>query len=60
MPPVPDDRSGPTVPLVRLLLRGLASGPTAYPWQAHARGLVAHLVLGATTDAVLGAADRIR
>jgi hypothetical protein len=30
-----------------------ASGPTAYPWQAHARGFVAHLILGATTDAVL-------
>ena len=38
---------------------GLASGPTAYPWQAHARGLAEHLVLGAATDAVLGAADRI-
>ncbi len=24
-------------------LLGLASGPTEYPWQAHARGLVAHL-----------------
>lgn len=32
---------------------GYASGPTAYPWQAHARGLVAHLLLGTTTDAVL-------
>ncbi len=38
---------------------GLASGPAAYPWQAHARGLAAHLVLGAATDAVLGAADRL-
>ena len=32
---------------------GFASGPFSYPWQAHARGLLAHLVLGATTDAVL-------
>ncbi|MDP9357199.1 MAG: DUF1440 domain-containing protein [Chloroflexota bacterium] len=40
-------------------LLGLASGPTAYPWQAHARGLVAHLVLGASTDAALDALDRI-
>ena len=38
---------------------GLAGGPAAYPWQAHARGLVAHLVLGAATDAALDALDRI-
>jgi hypothetical protein len=37
---------------------GLASGPTAYPWQAHGRGLVSHLVLGAVTDAALDALDR--
>lgn len=30
---------------------GLARGPFAYLWQAHARGLVAHLVLGVVTDA---------
>jgi hypothetical protein len=34
-------------------LLGYASGPTAYPWQAHIRGFVAHLILGATTDTVL-------
>ena len=34
-------------------LIGVASGPTAYPWQAHARGLVSHLVLGIVTDASL-------
>ena len=34
-------------------LLGLASGPAAYPWQAHARGLVAHLALGVATDMVL-------
>ena len=38
---------------------GLASGPTAYPWQAHARGLVAHLVLGVATDAVLDVFEHI-
>jgi hypothetical protein len=37
---------------------GLAAGPTAYPWQAHARGLTAHLVLGIATDAVLDLLDR--
>lgn len=34
-------------------LMGIASGPRAYPWQAHARGLAGHLALGATTDASL-------
>ncbi len=38
---------------------GLASGPTQYPWQAHARGLVGHLVLGAATDTVLDVLDRV-
>ena len=40
-------------------LLGLASGPTAYPWQAHARGLVSHLVLGAITDTVIDVLDRV-
>lgn len=39
---------------------GLASRPAAYPWQAHARGLVSHLVLGAVTDTVLEVLDRDR
>lgn len=39
-------------------LLGLGSGPRAYPWQAHARGLATHLVLGAVTDGVLNALDR--
>jgi hypothetical protein len=39
---------------------GLASGPTHYPWQAHARGLVGHLVLGAATDTVLDVLDRVK
>ena len=41
-------------------LTGIASGPGRYPWQAHARGLVAHLVLGITTEALLRASDHIR
>ena len=32
---------------------GYASGPFAYPWQAHARGFMAHLILGVTTDVAL-------
>lgn len=39
---------------------GLASGPSHYPWQAHARGLVSHMVLGAATDTVLGVLDQRR
>ena len=38
---------------------GLASGPGAYPIQAHARGLAGHLLLGAVTDAVLEVLDDI-
>lgn len=34
---------------------GFAAGPSDYPWQAHARGLVAHLIYGVVTDAVLRA-----
>ncbi len=33
-------------------LLGLTSGPTRYPWQTHARGLIGHLVLGGVTDTV--------
>ena len=32
---------------------GLAGPPDAYPVETHARGLVGHLALGVTTDAVL-------
>lgn len=32
---------------------GLSASPGRYPWQAHARGLVAHLVYGIVTDTVL-------
>jgi uncharacterized membrane protein YagU involved in acid resistance len=34
---------------------GLTPGPTAFPWQAHARGLAGHLTFGAVADAALGA-----
>lgn len=32
---------------------GYASGPTAYPWQAHARGFFAHIILGTATDTAI-------
>lgn len=32
---------------------GFSAKPREYPWQAHARGLVAHLVYGVVTDTVL-------
>lgn len=38
---------------------GIASGPRAYPWQAHARGLAGHLALGATTDASLKLINKV-
>ena len=38
-------------------LLGLAAPPQAYPWQDHARSLVAHLVLGAVAEGVLRALD---
>lgn len=34
---------------------GLAAKPGDYPWQAHARGLVAHLVYGFVTDLAFSA-----
>ena len=39
-------------------LAGLSSGPMAYPWQAHARGLAGHLTVGLITDATLNLLDR--
>jgi uncharacterized membrane protein YagU involved in acid resistance len=36
-------------------ISGLSARPSEYPWQAHARGLVAHLVYGVTMNAVFGA-----
>lgn len=40
-----------------LPLIGVASRPTKYPLETHWRGLVGHVVVGAMTDAVLGALD---
>lgn len=37
----------------------LTPGPTAFPWQTHARGLAGHLVFGLVTETILDAADRI-
>ena len=37
---------------------GFASGGAAYPWQAHARGFFAHLILGTATDVVIGVLDK--
>ncbi len=32
---------------------GSAARPTQYPWQAHARGLISHLILGMVADTIL-------
>ncbi len=37
---------------------GLGAKPQDYPWQAHARGLVSHLVYGVVTEMVLDFMDR--
>ncbi len=37
---------------------GLTPGPTAFPWQTHARGLAAHLVFGLVADTVLELMER--
>lgn len=37
---------------------GLSAKPREYPWQAHARGIAAHLVYGVVLDSVLRLADR--
>ncbi len=39
---------------------GLTKGPLAFPWQAHARGLIGHLTFGLVTEAVFAASDRIK
>jgi len=36
-------------------LSGLGAKPSAYPWQAHARGLIAHVVYGVATELILNA-----
>jgi hypothetical protein len=40
-------------------LLGTSGGPTEYPMEAHVRGLVGHLVLGAATHASLKVMDRV-
>lgn len=36
---------------------GLGARPTEYPWQAHARGLIAHLVYGAVLEGTMRLLD---
>ena len=38
---------------------GLTPGPTAFPWQTHARGLAGHLVFGLAADTALRITDRV-
>lgn len=38
-------------------LLGLASGPTAYPWQAHARGVITHMIVGVGTEVGMDVLD---
>ncbi len=38
-------------------LLGIAGPPGAYPWQAHVRGLIGHVVLGMVTEATLNAIE---
>ena len=37
---------------------GFTPGPTAFPWQTHARGLGGHLVFGLALEVLLGGIDR--
>ena len=41
-------------------LTGLSARPNDYPWQAHARGFIAHAVYGLTLDTILNLADGLR
>ena len=41
-------------------ISGLSANPNEYPWQAHARGFVAHAVYGLVLDTVLEIADGLR
>lgn len=38
---------------------GLTPGPTAFPWQTHARGLAGHVVFGLVAETTLQLADRV-
>lgn len=41
-------------------LLGTSGSPRQYPWQAHARGLVGHLVYGAALEGALALLDRVK
>ena len=43
--------------LLAARLLGIAGPQGEYPWQAHARGLIGHLVLGMVTEATLNAIE---
>ncbi|MFW6078960.1 MAG: DUF1440 domain-containing protein [Gemmatimonadota bacterium] len=38
---------------------GLTSGPLAFPWQTHARGLAGHLAYGLAAEGALDVMDRV-
>ena len=38
---------------------GLTPGPTAFPWQAHARGLAGHVAYGVAAETALDLTDQI-
>src|SRR5262245_29599260 len=40
-------------------LLGITPGPRQFPWQTHARGLIGHLLFGATAESVLRGSDRL-
>lgn len=40
-------------------LLGTSGAPTEYPWQAHTRGLIGHVVYGVVTDMVLEILDEV-
>lgn len=43
--------------LLATRLLGIAGPQGKYPWQAHARGIVGHIVLGVVTEAALNAVE---
>ena len=43
--------------LVAARLLGIAGPQTKYPWQAHVRGVIGHVVLGVVTESTLNAMD---
>ena len=38
---------------------GLTPGPTEFPWQTHARGLIGHLVYGTVADATIAGLQEV-